>query len=114
RSVEANPPLAEQGFQEAQALGRDRVLGWRERPPDRGGFGDRLVLDGERLDDDGPFVPYVVERRGDLRPGDLIRTGRAPVAAARMEVGHVAAAGTDGGGRIVLFDVHVERVEEDS
>src|SRR6266851_5109904 len=106
--------LSEQGFQEAQTFGRDRILGRRQRPPDRGRFGDRLVLDGERFDDDRPFVSGVMKSLGDFRPGDLIFAWSPAVAPARVEMGNASAASPDGGGRIVLLDVHVERVEQNS
>src|SRR6266852_9613426 len=104
--------LGEHSLQETQSVGGDCILCRRQRPPDRGGPRDRLVLDRERLDHQRPLIRGVSKRGRDLGPRDLVIPRSAAVAATGVKVGQVSFAKPDRRGGIVLLDVHVKGVEQ--
>src|SRR5690606_40683231 len=60
-----------QSLQVGEAIERDGVLARRQRPPDRGGRGDRRVLGREGLDDERTVVAGRVERGEEAAPVEV-------------------------------------------
>ena len=94
-----------------ESLNCDLIASWFHASPNGGSAGDHLDVGSEGLDDDIVLVADLLERSHDGLPIKGVATRGTPVGAAGMEVAEVLTSLEDGGALILLFDVHVERVE---
>ena len=98
-------------MQVLEALDGDVVAAGLHGAPVGGGAGDHLDVGGEGFDDDLLLVADLLEGGDDGLPVERVVARGAAVRAAGVEVAEVLAGLEDGGGLVLLLDVHVERVE---
>src|SRR5687767_4019174 len=110
--ISALTDAALQGFlQELDSLNGDFVTGGFHAPPDGGGTGDDFDVGGEGFDDNVTFVFDGLESGGDRFPIDVIISRSAAITAASMEMCEVPAGFANGFALVLLFNVHVERIQ---